>query len=362
MGVRGVIERAAARSTGRTGRHIVRRVLAVALALTGVGLTACASLGPRARGATSGAIGTYAGASDRVPRVAFRSDFWLNLHHLLYQQARARRGVADASYPATVGAGTDTAGFGALGDDTRAGWDRALAYYDSAFASLAIDHDSALVETSYALAGRADTPLRPGLGLPAGLVAALADAAPAYRATAWPRHDAANRAWAAAMLALLDQHGTTLVAALERVYRVPWPRRPVPVEVVAYANWAGAYTTLDPTLVTMSSLYRGHRGTLGLEQLVHEVSHGMTDSVDVARDAAHAIVFYAAGSLVQGVVPDHQPFAEWRGFWTSDGPLARYHAALVGAWGPYLEGRTTLRDAIGRFVALIPPDAPRPGR
>jgi hypothetical protein len=42
---------------------------------------------------------------------------------------------------------------------------------------------------------------------------------------------------------------------------------PIRVEVVAYAQWAGAYTTEDPPLIAISSLDEQHQGSDGLEQL-----------------------------------------------------------------------------------------------
>ena len=48
-----------------------------------------------------------------------------------------------------------------------------------------------------------------------------------------------------------------------KVFEAPWPGNPVRVDIVAYANWAGAYTTIEPTRPTISSLVTG-AGTLVL--------------------------------------------------------------------------------------------------
>jgi hypothetical protein len=284
----------------------------------------------------------------------FHSSFWPNLHHFLYQQALLRHRSAT---PATLAVLADTA---PLTPAERATWARVLTYYDSAVSIRAIDHDSTLVDVNYALADADSAALIPHAGLPAPLVAALQSAAPIYRRYFWPRHDSANRAWIAAMQQELSAHGVALTAALSRVYHVPLPKTPIRVEVVAYANWAGAYTTDDPVLITMSSTYANHRGSLGLEQIVHETSHAMMDSVDAvlhsvadSRDVEHAIIFFTAGELVRREIPSHTPFAEVRGLWTPGGsPLARYYATVVPIWREYLDGRTSFREALTRITSL----------
>jgi len=290
----------------------------------------------------------------------FHSSFWPNLHHFLYQQARLRHHAATA---AIAGALTDTL---PLSDPDRATWDRAVAYYDTAVSSRAIDFDSTLIDANYALADADSATLvaRPGSpGLPAPLVAALTAAAPIYRRYFWPRHDRANRAWIAAMQSELSTHGTALSAALTHVYHVPLAETPIRVEVVAYANWAGAYTTVRPTLITMSSTYADHGGSLGLEQLVHETSHAMIDSVDAAlrgrgdrRDVEHAIIFFTAGELVRREIPSHTPFAEVRGIWTPNGSaLAKYYPTVVPIWRDYLDGTRSFRDALVAIAGVTVP-------
>ena len=122
--------------------------------------------------------------------------------------------------------------------------------------------------------------------------------------------------------------------------------------------------TRFPPLVTMSSIYRGHDGSRGLEQLFHEASHGMMDSVDVGvraagidpesalgRDAEHAIIFFTAGELVKGAEPVHVPYAEWRGFWpATSGPFARFYNSLNTIWRPYVHGHGELIPTVYRFV------------
>ena len=143
------------------------------------------------------------------------------------------------------------------------------------------------------------------------------------------------------------------------------------MEVVAFSQWAGAYTLEHPSLVTLASMYDLQRGTLGVEALFHESSHLLMDSVEsamrraaVARgksfrdvggfDASHALLFYTVGEVVRRTIPAHTvTFAERRGMWDAGGGFARYHDALVRHWQPYLDGRATFEQAIEGLVGEL---------
>jgi len=60
-------------------------------------------------------------------------------------------------------------------------------------------------------------------------------------------------------------------------YGAQWPAERTVVDVVAYANWAGAYTTNDPTHVTVSSTDSRLEGAGALEILFHEVDESDSD-------------------------------------------------------------------------------------
>ena len=77
-----------------------------------------------------------------------------------------------------------------------------------------------------------------------------------------------------------------------------------------YANRSGAYTTIDPLRVTISSLMPATRAT-SLEVLFHEASHGIAEPVQSAivrecrqrdkaipRDLWHALIFYTTGEVI----------------------------------------------------------------
>src|SRR5262245_1791597 len=70
---------------------------------------------------------------DAVGALELHSAFWLNLHHVLYAEAWARRGPEVRSPAGRLPAALALA---ELADDERVAWDRAVAYYDRAIAAM----------------------------------------------------------------------------------------------------------------------------------------------------------------------------------------------------------------------------------
>jgi hypothetical protein len=295
---------------------------------------------------------------------AMQSNFWVNLHHFLYVTARARRGL-DATRPAVTRSLDDTAGIGTLSASTRSDWDQALAYYDREIAQRDILFDSSLVAITMALSHVPGESLR-GAGLDTSLTSALEHAAPAYRIVWWGRHDAANRRWITAVQPMLVQHGDSAAAWETRAFGVAWPNEGVPVDVTAYANWAGAYTTGNPSHVTISSLNADNQGTAAFETLFHEVLHTMDRPLferyrsaaravgkRMLRNPTHPFIFYTAGEVSRRLFPGHVPYAEAVGLWARAEDLGAMRPLLQRHWQPWLDGQITLDEALRRIAAEL---------
>lgn len=297
---------------------------------------------------------------------AMQSNFWVNLHHFLYVTARARRGL-DASRPAVTRALGDTAGFGALPTSDRNAWNAALDHYSGAVAERDILFDSSLVATTVALSRlTGNAPPFATAGVDSGIARALERAAPAYRSVWWSRHDAANRQWIAAVRPMLAQYGDSAAAWETRVFGVRWPDEPVPVDVTAYANWAGAYTTARPSHVTMSSLNPDNHGTAAFETLFHEVLHTMDRSLferfreaaraqgkRLPRGATHPFIFYTAGELTRRLIRGHVPYAEATGLWERSRDLGDMRPLVQRHWQSWIDGQITMDEALRRIVAEL---------
>jgi hypothetical protein len=168
---------------------------------------------------------------------------------------------------------------------------------------------------------------------------------------------------------------------LADIYQTKWPRQRIRVDVCAYANWTGAYTTLDPLRVTISSLDARNQGNQALEVLFHEASHGIAAPVEEAiirqcrqrdkpipRDLWHALIFYTTGEVVRPVIAateqahrepnassnsesGYTPYALREGLYQRG--WQQYYALLQQFWQPYLDGKATYDDAIARIVSSL---------
>jgi hypothetical protein len=294
----------------------------------------------------------------------FESKLWPNLHHFLYVLARSRNGAVDRLRVAVRDAPNDVEGFDALPADQRKAWDEAIAAYRIHAAPLDIIYGK-LVDVNYAVAGlNATAPIEEARDVPPELRRALEKAGPVYRELWWTRHDAANQAWVRQLRPQVERYGARIVEQLTSAFQHPWPTGQLRVEVVAYANWAGAYTTADPPLIAMSSLNEEHKGSDGLEQLFHECSHLIMDNVDaslsshakaiakeLSREVSHTILFYTVGEVVRRTVPGHVPYAIHHNVWQRG--WSKHYELLKLYWQPYLDGTVPMDQAIDQIVRAL---------
>jgi hypothetical protein len=169
--------------------------------------------------------------------------------------------------------------------------------------------------------------------------------------------------------ALVGQYGSSICDSLVRVYEVPWPEHPVRVDAVAYANWAGAYTTLDPTRPTVSTTDPTNQGIAALEIVFHETSHGMMNKImnglnaaekaantgspngpiHFRRDLWHEVLFYTSGELVTESVPGYTPYADKNGLWTRAWP-GPDRKLIEQDWKPHMDGAVPLAGALAKLI------------
>ena len=301
-------------------------------------------------------------ARDVEPLFRFRSGFWNNLHHFLYVLGRDRNRAPDRTRDAVVNAPKDLDGLSARPEAERAAWDEAIAYYAAALSKKDAVFDADLIAVTRALATALDDSDLSGLRLDPGLVAALSKAAPVYRAVWWTRHNARNDERRQEYQALVDKYGREAVTRLTTLYGTTWPAIPRAIDLVAYANWAGAYSTTGP-LIEIASIYENTGGAIGLEILLHESSHQWDDEIEkrlaavasrqgrtVPGDLSHALIWYTTGTVVTGIVPGHVPYAVKYGLWNRRG-LAALKPLLDRYWLPYLQGKGTFDEAIAGVLA-----------
>ena len=292
------------------------------------------------------------------PLFTFRATLWMNLHHFLYVLGRARNGAPDSRRRAVAAAPDDAKIIDTAAAKERGAWERAVAYYQRHVSPMDAVFDRDLTDITNALAAAGDASNLDGTALPAPLRAVLEDAAPVYRKLWWERHAAADRARIREATALLARYGRPISDIITKAYRQSWPKEGLTVQMCAYANWAGAYSTAG-RLIVMAGTSEGEAGSEGLETIFHEAIHQWDDAmiprlreigerlhIDFPHNVFHSLIFYTAGYATAQVVPGHHPYADalWARGLPGKAELDRY-------WLPYLHGEGDLEHALNGLVA-----------
>ena len=295
--------------------------------------------------------------SEGRPLFTFRSALWVNLHHFLYVLGRARNQTPDSHRAAVANAPADTQGFDSLSAAERETWERAIAYYQKSVSPKDAVFDSDLVAMTNAVAAAGDASSLAGANIPAPMRTVLEEAAAVYRKLWWERHARSDRARTEELQGLLARYGRPISATLTKAYQQAWPSGGLTVQMCAYANWAGAYSTAG-RLIVLASTADGMAGSEGLETVFHEAMHQWDDAmiprlreaaerrhVDIPHNLFHSLIFYTAGWATARVVPGHRPYADplWARGLPGKPQLDQY-------WLPYLKGDGTLAAALDRLV------------
>jgi hypothetical protein len=311
-----------------------------------------------------------------LPVFEFHSGFWVNLHHVLYQQARAETQRVPARQQTVTGAEAfQLEGIEKLSPAEAGAWNAALAFYAREMAGKDLAFNSDLMILKNRLAEWETEPDLQTSGLRREVVEALEGAAAVYRARWWEAHDRANRVWIAAAAPLVREYGVELARQLAAVYEASWPSEQIRVDVAVQANWAGAYTTLGPLHVTVASTDPRNQGMAALEVLFHEASHGLAEGVrdaiarecrtrnkPIPRDLWDALLFYTTEEIAKRAVqlPEsasgkgaggYTPYTQRHGLYARG--WQNFQRLLERHWQPYLDGRIELDRAVARLVAAL---------
>lgn len=352
-----------------------------------------------------------------LPVFEFHSGFWINLHHTLYQLARDSSSASPAKKSASEPAQTilrnkpDSTPLTAA--EQRA-WNDALAYYTANFIGQDLLFSTDMILLKNDLGDFDDCDELSGTknkfcnaGLEPKLTQILEAAGAVYRARQWAEDDRLNRRWILRVAPLVREQGTGHSERLADIYQTHWPKAKIRVDVTSYAYSSGAYTTIEPLRVTISSTDPRNQDSAALEVLFHEASHGIAEPVEQAiirecrqrgkpipRDLWHALIFYTTGEVIRPVIesqrapdamdslppsptgsatqnsnnsmilkpPNAAPHADpaTSGYLPNtvrDGLYARgwqeYLSLLARFWQPYLDGQESYNDAIARMISSL---------
>lgn len=316
-----------------------------------------------------------------MPVFQFRSGFWVNLQQFLYLQARIQRGLpvvaAGQSRPAAWGA----ANLSGLSPAERQAWQHAVGYFADHFADYGLPYDSFLVRIGDRLSQMNDCADLTGkgnsdceAGIDPTLTSVLEEAAPVYRAHWWPAQSRADKQWIAQATRLVQRYGGKPAEMLATDFNDSWPGSPIPIDVTLYAGPYGAYTTLDPLHITISSVDPRNEGPLALEVVFRESSHAVAWPAEQAiieecqrqtraipRDLWHALAFYTTARIFERAFAGKSPaagagpdsFAASQRAYVAARGWQHYDALLRLYWQPYLDGYTNMESAIDQLVDAL---------
>lgn len=355
---------------GRVGGG--RRYPLTFLLLLGVAsgiLSGCthASVGVPAAGAQPASDGDcHRGESERF---VFHSDPWINLHHFLYEWARnvPERQPGDRRRAVEV---TKQTQLGDLNEGEQRAWERAVDFYRERLIARDLLFDRDLIALRGQLAAIACSAGSPET-IDAELRTVLVEAMPVYRQRWWPEHHAANMAWMRRQLDALKSYEAVLAERLAQAYGGEWPPERIRVDVVAYANWAGGYTTNRPNHVTISSV--SYKGLEALEMLFHEVSHASffeqrilgqlaaafrQHGTEPPDRLAHVIQFATPPELLRSLlsgeeIDSYRSVAER--VYERGGSLSDEYRIVLKHWKPFLDGEIQRAEALDRIAAELAP-------
>ena len=254
-------------------------------------------------------------------------------------------------------------GLALLTEKERVAWHEAVLWYAAGLSKKDLIFDDSLPQFTTALARAGHFKSLKGTGVDLSSSQVLEKVVPTYLKAWWPKHQAANQAWARAMKSLIDRYGATVLAFISNAYRMEWPAAGYCVHICAYAGWSGAYSTKGLLLV-VSSLRQENEGTAGLETVFHEGMHQWDDLVfealhqqalrlhtEVPKGLSHSLIFFTAGEAIQRLFPEYVTAADKYGVWERG--LTRQKDAIKKIWKPYLDGRGSRDEAFAELIKQL---------
>lgn len=306
----------------------------------------------------------------------WRSGFWRCLHQTLYAFAshdsdagRVRRIRLDPQ---------DVAIRQALTGEAALTWNRSVQTYARSLSQRDLLFDDGMIAIGRALDTAGDRPLQSHPALPVEVAASLTDAEAIYRQHWWNRHRTASDQWRAAAQPLVDEHARAVGDRLMRILGASWSVLPLDAALVPYANWAGAYTVLDPTAITVATLDASYQGAAALEMLMHEAGHAVTrplqnrlkgimadikaqpgtNAAAIRPDLWHEVLFYVAGRVAADAMPGYVPYADHNNLWNRAWP-GRDREALARHLDPLIARNARIDAGLPALVADLASGSPR---
>ncbi|MEM9361341.1 MAG: hypothetical protein AAGA43_01850 [Bacteroidota bacterium] len=246
----------------------------------------------------------------------FENNYWVNLHHFLYQRAdgsQLRKLQHDSLQFIDIGEmaiGKKLSGY------EQKLLNEAIAYYKDSIITKTLRRELN-AQRSWLQEKEEHQPIS-DTSFGKNFTETLNKVSPIYRKHFWNVHESHN-------FSILEQHIETIdaieeevIKQMERLSLNQWPdSTKVRVDLTAYANWAGAYTTSIPKMnIIVSTLDPSKTTSSFVETILHEGSHllylfdesPIRDkiyykseelSMQFPRNLWHASMFYLCGRATQ---------------------------------------------------------------
>ncbi len=244
----------------------------------------------------------------------FHSNFWINLHHFLYQQAKGDQvtHLQKDGY-SILDVGEDSI-FQILNTDERNILNASIQYYKDHLTDKTLLFDLGKMrlwlQNQDIQIPITDTTFTKDYSQ------ILNDFSSVYKSRFWEIHDRQNKR-------IFDEHFLTvnelevgMIDRLEHFAGYSWPDSKIRIDLTAYASWAGAYTQTRPNFnIIISTLDPFSNQSAFIETVFHEGAHvlfnresefrsiiyNMSKEMDIEfpRNLWHASQFYLCGRLVQ---------------------------------------------------------------
>ncbi len=239
--------------------HLKALYFSLAMIFLGVSCDLSAQLSPK--------------ALDSTQYFSFHNNYWINLHHFLYQKASGNqlaKLLEDGNEMLMIG---EKAVEESLNRKQRTYLDSAIAYYKNNMIQKGLLRG--LGNERYWLQRQNGPRAVADSMVSQEFVDALNLVSKTYKETYWPIHKKHNEEILEYQIQRIRKLENNIISRMERLSLTQWPSgRRVRVDLTVYANYAGAYTPTRPIFnVLVSTIDPKSFGADFLETIFHEGSH-----------------------------------------------------------------------------------------
>ena len=308
--------------------------------------------------------------SDKISETTyfdFRSNYVLNLHHFLLKKASTFGRMTHESQKqfdslfAEIKAPIDIKTKTAVMD--------AVKFYTDSLAKKNMLFDPEMTFLKYEMESSSSLEELATKNISKNILSALNNCSDFYSQHLWNEQDKLNREFIASRIDLIKKIEGEVIRNSSKYYLYKYNGTKFRIDLVDYATFFGAYTTTEPYIsAVISSTYRSHSGTQGVEVIFHEVAHGMIDAIYNAQENAckdqnmefdhnvwHTILFYSTGMFVKNELKkqniDHEIYIYKNKLGDINPAVKKTIDAVAANWQMYLDEKATMNEAMTNILS-----------